>query len=52
MLEKWKNSLDNKGSCGVLLTDLSKALDCLIHDLLVAKHNAYDFDYNALKLVI
>ena len=37
MLEKWRKCLDNKGSTGVLLIDLSKAFDCLIHDLLLAK---------------
>jgi len=51
MLEKWRYCLDNKGSCGVILTDLSKAFDCLIHDLLIAKLNAYGFDYNSLKLI-
>ena len=51
MLEKWRKCLDNKGSTGVILTDLSKAFDCLIHDLLIAKLNAYGFDYNSLKLV-
>ena len=35
MVEKWKKCLDNKGSTGVILTDLSKAFDCLIHDLLI-----------------
>ena len=50
-LEKWRACLDNKGSCGVLLTDLSKAFDRLIHDLLIAKLSAYGFDYNSLKLI-
>ena len=51
MLEKWRQCLDNGGSTGVLLTDLSKAFDCLIHDLLIAKLHAYGFDYNALKVI-
>ena len=36
MLEKWKSATDNKKSLGALLTDLSKAFDCLSHDLLIA----------------
>ena len=36
---------------GALLTDLSKAFDCLSHELIVAKLNAYGFSLPALKLV-
>ena len=37
MLEKWRTSVDSKLIAGILLTDLSKAFDCLIHDLLITK---------------
>ena len=51
MLEKWKSAVDNKKVFGALLTDLSKAFDCLSHDLLIAKLNAYGFSMAALRLV-
>ena len=51
LIEKWKESVDNGGAFGALLTDLSKAFDCLPHDLLIAKLNAYGFDEKALKLI-
>ena len=51
MMEKMRSAMDSKLQCGLLLTDLSKAFDCVKHDLLIAKLHAYNFDYNALKLV-
>ena len=41
VIENWKESLDSKGIVGTILMDLSKAYDCLPHDLLIAKLEAY-----------
>ena len=51
LLEKWKRAVDSGQMFGALLTDLSKAFDCLDHELLTAKLNAYGFSLPALKLV-
>ena len=51
MLEKSRQSLDKEGEHGTLLTDLSEALDCLSHDLLIAKLQAYGLDIPALRLL-
>ena len=51
MLELWKKALDSKETAGAILTDLSKAFDCLNHNLLLAKMAAYGFDENALLFI-
>ena len=48
IFEKWKHAVGNKKVFGALLTDLSKAFDCICHDLLITKLNAYGLP--ALKL--
>ena len=41
MIEKWKESVDNGGVFGALVTDISKSFDCLNHELLIAKLDTY-----------
>ena len=51
LLEKFKISLDDGGKAGAVLMDLSKAFDCIRHDLLIAKLHAYGFSREALTLI-
>ena len=36
---------------GAILTDLSKAIDCILHNLLIAKLAAYGFDCQSLRIM-
>ena len=52
LIQKWQSCLDNSGKIGTILMDLSKAFDCLPHELLIAKLAAYGFDISSLKLMM
>ena len=52
MLERWKKELDNGKIAGALLTDLSKAFDCINHELIIAKLEAYGFDHGSLTYIL
>ena len=49
--ENWKKSLDNKNFVGTVLMDLSKAFDCVPHDLLVAKLHAYGLSKDGVTFI-
>ena len=51
MLDRWKKAIDSDKLAGALLTDLSKAFDCLNHKLLIAKLEAYGFDKSSLDYI-
>ena len=48
---EWRKHLDKNFAVVTVLTDLSKAFDCRVHDFLIAKFAAYGFSDTALRYV-
>ena len=48
LIEEWRKNLDSNNFVGAVLMDLSKALECISHDLVIAKLAAYGFDKNMI----
>ena len=47
LIDEWRKYLYNDFVAGAVMTDLSKAVDCIPHDLLIAKLSAYNFSDEA-----
>ena len=46
LIENWRHALHNNLFTCAVLMKLSKAFDCILHDLLIAKLNAYGLDFD------
>ena len=51
IVENWKLHLDNNKIVRAILMDLSKAFDCLPHELIIAKLAAYGLEKRALRMI-
>ena len=51
LINKWHSCLDNSGVVSIVVMDLSKAFDCLPHELVLVKLHVYGIDIKSLKLL-
>ena len=51
LLEDWKQALDKNHYVAAILMDLSKAFDCLPHDILLSKLSAYGLSSKSVSLL-
>ena len=51
LIEEWREYLDKSFFVGAVITDFSKAFDCFLHYLLIAKLEAYGLGEKALSYI-
>ena len=51
LIQSWQKELDESGFVETILMDLSEAYDCLPHDLMIAKIEAYGISKEGLQLI-
>ena len=52
LIQEWRKKLDSNFVVGAVLTDLSKAFDCISYDFLIAKLAAYSLSEKALMHIL
>ena len=52
LTEEWREGLDKDCVVRAVLMNLSKAFDCITHDLIIAKIAVYDLNFTYLKLIL
>ncbi len=50
--EQMRHAMDQSEVAALILMDLSKAFDCLPHNLMAAKLTAYGMSHSAIKLIV
>ena len=52
LLQSWQKEIDNHCFLGTILMDLSKAYNCISHELLIARLDSYGVTKSSLKLIL
>ena len=51
MIEKWKESVDNGGAFGAVMTNISRTFGCLHNGILLRKRDNHGFGIKLVQLI-